>query len=56
LKVLKADIAGSVKVLENLYRDEPSNSMAECGFKSWRERFTWGGSPWLRKPYGSGWD
>jgi glycosyltransferase involved in cell wall biosynthesis len=39
----KADIAGSVKVLENLYRDERLRiSMAECGFKSWRERFTWG--------------
>lgn len=39
----KADIAASVKVLEDLYRDEPHRiSMAESGFKSWRERFTWG--------------
>jgi glycosyltransferase involved in cell wall biosynthesis len=39
----KADIAGSVKVLENLYRDEQLRiSMAESGFQAWRERFTWG--------------
>jgi len=39
----KADIASSVKALENLQRDEPLRiSMAESGFQAWQERFSWG--------------
>ncbi|UFS72704.1 glycosyltransferase family 4 protein [Geomonas sp. RF6] len=38
-----AEIAGSVAMLEELYRDGTQRGrMAQAGFAAWQERFTWG--------------
>lgn len=37
-----ANIAGSVGIMEKIYRDtERRRGMKEAGFKAWQERFTW---------------
>lgn len=39
----KANIAGSVKMLEEIHRDsQRRKEMQESGFKEWQKRFTWG--------------